>query len=388
MYAAALFTTFLIIPGLAQEQCRAVAFQKPRRGYRCVIENYATIPQVPQHLCTHICMQKNCSFINFQHEKSYCQMSFGGCQKVIVDAEVTVTAVSFPPECLPITISSCIQWVPIAEISVDKVIPCDPTSPRYRITRSVFRKDILVGKFHRGCIEVWKNGGSYCKSDGAEVLQLQLVCSANWVAYTPGDPFPAGTVIGGYLGDPFAGTPIIRGLTNERNVYRCGYYSSDTQLGRLELPGRCILWSLYEQCCDVRRQFGSSSSSLKAMYLWASYQIRKIAGCACAGNVFPATDFNETASYQPRHAKRHVRHARAVMHVGIANPWWQRKRSWHSRRMRNPQCYVSSLRPIADMSKMAGITQRDVNCDGNDLDPVSPGHNNCTYRRQCAENRI
>ena len=24
---------------------------------------------------------------------------------------------------------------------------------------------------------------------------------------------------------------------------------------------------------------------------WASYQIRKIAGCACAGNVFPATDF-------------------------------------------------------------------------------------------------
>ena len=25
---------------------------------------------------------------------------------------------------------------------------------------------------------------------------------------------------------------------------------------------------------------------------WASYQIREIAGCACAGNVFPATDFN------------------------------------------------------------------------------------------------
>ena len=24
---------------------------------------------------------------------------------------------------------------------------------------------------------------------------------------------------------------------------------------------------------------------------WASFQIRKIAGCACAGNVFPATDF-------------------------------------------------------------------------------------------------
>ena len=40
-------------------------------------------------------------------------------------------------------------------------------------------------------------------------------------------------------------------------------------------------------------------------------------GCACAGNagnVFPAT-----AGKQSRHASRHVRHARAVMHAGIAN---------------------------------------------------------------------
>ena len=39
--------------------------------------------------------------------------------------------------------------------------------------------------------------------------------------------------------------------------------------------------------------------------LWASYQIRKIAGCACAGNagnVFPAT-----AGKRSRHALRHVR---------------------------------------------------------------------------------
>ena len=39
--------------------------------------------------------------------------------------------------------------------------------------------------------------------------------------------------------------------------------------------------------------------------------------CACAGNagnVFPVT-----AGKRSRHASRHVRHARAVMHVGIAN---------------------------------------------------------------------
>ena len=40
------------------------------------------------------------------------------------------------------------------------------------------------------------------------------------------------------------------------------------------------------------------------------------------------------------------RPARAVMHVGIANPRWRGKRSRHSRRMRNPQFYVPGKRPI------------------------------------------
>ena len=72
--------------------------------------------------------------------------------------------------------------------------------------------------------------------------------------------------------------------------------------------------------------------------LWASCQIRKIAGCACAGNAgnafSPPPTSKETASKRSRHASRHVRHARAVMHVGIAYPRWRGKRSRHSRRMR------------------------------------------------------
>ena len=50
---------------------------------------------------------------------------------------------------------------------------------------------------------------------------------------------------------------------------------------------------------------------------WASYQIHKIASYACtenAGNVFPGT-----AGKRSRHASRHVRDARAVMHAGINN---------------------------------------------------------------------
>ena len=34
------------------------------------------------------------------------------------------------------------------------------------------------------------------------------------------------------------------------------------------------------------------------------------------------------------------------MHVGIANPRWREKRYRHSRRMRNPQCYVSGKGPM------------------------------------------
>ena len=50
---------------------------------------------------------------------------------------------------------------------------------------------------------------------------------------------------------------------------------------------------------------------------WASCQIRKMAGCASAGNtgkVFPAT-----AVKRSQHASQQVRDARTVMHAGIAN---------------------------------------------------------------------
>ena len=84
MYKAAVFSIFLMMPSMAQDQCRVVTFQEPWRGYRCVTENYTTISQVPQHLCTHICMQTNCGLINYNHEKSYCQSGLEDCKKMIL----------------------------------------------------------------------------------------------------------------------------------------------------------------------------------------------------------------------------------------------------------------------------------------------------------------
>ena len=65
-----------------------------------------------------------------------------------------------------------------------------------------------------------------------------------------------------------------------------------------------------------------------------------------SGTLPPPPTSKETASYRSRHSSRHVGHARAVMHVGIANPRWWRKRFRHSRRMRIHQFYVSVKRPM------------------------------------------
>ena len=54
----------------------------------------------------------------------------------------------------------------------------------------------------------------------------------------------------------------------------------------------------------------------------------------CRERFTPPPTSTKTASQRSRHASRHVRDARAVMHVGIAYPWWRGKRSRHSRRMR------------------------------------------------------
>ena len=83
---------------------------------------------------------------------------------------------------------------------------------------------------------------------------------------------------------------------------------------------------------------------------WASYQIRKIACCACAG--MPGT-----FSPPPRVSDPDMHHDTCVTHVSWCMPgsltsgflWsrWRGNRSRHSRRMRKLQFCVSGKRPIA-----------------------------------------
>ena len=71
---------------------------------------------------------------------------------------------------------------------------------------------------------------------------------------------------------------------------------------------------------------------------WAFYQICKIAGCACVGNVFTAT-----AGEQSRHVPWCMP---GSLTSGFLWSWWRGKRARYSRHMRNPQFYVSGKRPM------------------------------------------
>ena len=98
---------------------------------------------------------------------------------------------------------------------------------------------------------------------------------------------------------PFAHISFITSFTKKLS-YRL---IRNNWLGRVKK--RNFVW----WCHDME-----TLSAVLAMGLLPDTQNR---GCACAGNagnVFPVT-----AGKRSRHASRHVRHARAVMHAGIAN---------------------------------------------------------------------
>ena len=84
-------------------------------------------------------------------------------------------------------------------------------------------------------------------------------------------------------------------------------------------------------------------------FLWTSYQMCEIAGCACAGNA-------GNVSPPPLVSDPDMHHDTCVTHVPWCMPgsltsrflWsqWRGKRFRHSRRMRNPSLYVSGKRPM------------------------------------------
>ena len=84
---------------------------------------------------------------------------------------------------------------------------------------------------------------------------------------------------------------------------------------------------------------------------WASYQIRKIAGCTCAGdtgNVFPATDFkgNPLVSDPGMHHGSFVTHVPWCMSGSLTRCGRENVPSIAGECMHNLQFYVSGKRPV------------------------------------------
>ena len=104
-----------------------------------------------------------------------------------------------------------------------------------------------------------------------------------------------------------------------------------------------------DACSWYRRDSHSFAMVSSEMATWASYQIRKLAGCACAGNA-------GNISQPPQVRDHDMHHGPCVTHVPWCMPgsltcvflwsWWRGKRSRHSRCMHNPECYVSGKRSV------------------------------------------
>ena len=84
---------------------------------------------------------------------------------------------------------------------------------------------------------------------------------------------------------------------------------------------------------------------------WASCQILKIAGCACAGVAFPAIE-----GQRSRHASRTVSWCKlgSLISSSFHWSWWRGKRSRHFRHMRSSQYYVSGNRSILMLNSNLG----------------------------------
>ena len=97
---------------------------------------------------------------------------------------------------------------------------------------------------------------------------------------------------------------------------------------------------LFISCCYVPLMFIS----------WVSYQIRKIAGCACAGisgKASPATDWLAIPTCITAPAWCTCRNACR----------WRGKRPSHSRRMSDPQLHISDKRPMISDPLLINVYQ-------------------------------
>ena len=104
-------------------------------------------------------------------------------------------------------------------------------------------------------------------------------------------------------------------------------------------------------CINFNILYTTVPSSLIQRESWHGPLAKYVKLCVGHAPGMPGTFFPANVGKRSRHASRHVRHARAVMHArsltsGFLWSRWQGRRFPHSRHMRNPKFYVSDKRPM------------------------------------------
>ena len=144
--------------------------------------------------------------------------------------------------------------------------------------------------------------------------------------------------------------PLTKSYANWQRVYLQSPFSMWTRVDLLGYTDfRCVMVSsewqddiAKDSTTSCNRSFWycllyvHASSQYGPLNKYAKLRVKHAPGML--GERFP--------HHRSWHASCHVRHARVMMHVRIANSRWRRKRSGNSRRMRNPQFSVYGKRPM------------------------------------------
>ena len=128
------------------------------------------------------------------------------------------------------------------------------------------------------------------------------------------------------------------------NAFSPGWRGCDFKCVNLEYPSKYYSGMNTRQPRWWLVKFGSSNGTLTKYVKLRVAHAPGIPGTFCP----PLTSKGTPCYRSRRHHCTCVTHVPGcILHVGIASPRWQGKRSWHSRRMHNPQFYVSGKRPMA-----------------------------------------
>ena len=181
--------------------CHHKITRPPLYGYRCVTETeeYISLTNIQQHLCTHQCMQRyDCRIINYNTRQRTCFLSQDGCVQLQRDGSFQVNVLG------TISRSECLQWQSpppsgSGDFSVVQSDMCHQ-SQVCSVGRLKVGNFILPGKYlHSSGVLFQVLNGAEVGNGVKEILTVHHECQVVWMPFTASNTLPVGAIAGGHL---------------------------------------------------------------------------------------------------------------------------------------------------------------------------------------------